>query len=413
MLSSIILAASDAQEAMVTSTPGILAILVTTLALIFWAADHPIIGRIFKIIPSLVFCYFVPTALATFEIIPHSAPLYDFIKTNLLPASLILLILALDLPGIIRLGPKAVIMLLAGTFGVVVGAPIALLLFQDRLPPDIWKGFAAQSGNWIGGGANFIAIGKIAGASEAMIAQMVVPDVFIANIWMAVLLFLAGRQKAIDRWTGADAGAIRELERRMSEFQEKVARTATLTDLMIMLALAFGGAWVAAELGIKFNDFFVQTAPGFAQVINASAWKFILVTTFGLILSFSKARNLEGAGASRLGSVMIYLLVACIGAHANFSTFREAPDLIMAAGVWMLFHIVILLGVALIIKAPIFFVAVGSQANIGGAASAPIVATAFHPALAPVGVLLAVAGYVLGTYAGIICMHLLKWAAGV
>jgi len=398
---------------MVTSPAGVLAILVTTLAVIFWAADHPVIGRIFKVIPSLVFCYFVPTALSTYEVIPHASPLYEFVKAHLLPASLILLILALDLPGIIRLGPKAGIMLLAGTFGVVIGAPIALLIFQSHLPPDIWKGLTALSGSWIGGGANFVALGKIAEASDEMIALMVVPDVFIANIWMAVLLFLAGRQQAFDRWTGANANAIRELERRMSEFQARVARIATLSDLMIMLAIAFGGAWVAAQLGLLLDKYFVERVPTFAEIINATAWKFILVTTLGIVLSFSRARNLEGAGASRLGSVMLYLLVACIGAHADFSTFQEAPMLILAAGVWMSVHIAVLLTVAWIIKAPIFFVAVGSQANIGGAASAPIVAAAFHPALAPVGVLLAVAGYVLGTYAGIICMHLLKWAAGV
>lgn len=399
---------------MVTSPAGILAILVTTLALIFWAADHPVIGRVFKIIPTLVFCYFVPTALSTFDVIPHTSPLYDFVKSQILPASLILLILALDLPGIIRLGPKAGIMLLAGTAGVVIGAPVALLLFQSQLPPDIWKGLTALSGSWIGGGANFIALGNIAGASDDMIVKMVVPDVLIANIWMTALLFLALRQQAVDRWIGADASAIRDLERRMSDFQSRVARIATLSDLMIMLALAFGGAWVAANLGVVFNRFFLQQAPGFTKIIDDTAWKYILVTTFGLMLSFSRARNLEGAGASRLGSVMIYLLVACIGAHADFSAIgREDLVLILAASVWMLVHISILLTVAWLIKAPIFFVAVGSQANIGGAASAPIVASAFHPALAPVGVLLAVAGYALGTYAGIICMQLLKWAAGV
>ena len=397
---------------MVTDPAGVLAILLAALAIIFWASSHPLIGRVFKIIPSLVFCYFVPTALSTFKVIPHESPLYEFVKSDILPASLVLLILALDLPAIIRLGPKAGIMLLAGTAGVVIGAPVALLLFQHQLPPDIWKGFTALSGSWIGGGANFVALGKIAHADDSMIAQMVVPDVFIANIWMAVLLFLAGRHQVIDRWTGARTDAIRALEERMTAFQQRVARVPKLADVVMILAIGFVGAQAARLAGTVVFEFCQVHVAGVARVLDATAWKFILVTTLGLLLSFTPVRNLEGAGASRMGTVMLYLLVACIGARADFETFSKAPHLILAAGVWMLFHIGVLLMIAWLIKAPIFFVAVGSQANIGGAASAPIVAAAFHPALAPVGVLLAVAGYALGTYAGIICMYLLKWAAG-
>ncbi|MCH7547302.1 MAG: DUF819 family protein, partial [Planctomycetes bacterium] len=151
----------------------------------------------------------------------------------------------------------------------------------------------------------------------------------------------------------------------------------------------------------------------FKPFLSATTWKFILVTTIGLILSFTPARKLDGAGASKIGSLMLFILVASIGAHANFKAILGAPVLVALGAVWMLFHIVIMLGVGKLIKAPIFFIAVGSQANIGGAASAPIVASAFHPTLAPVGVLLAVAGYVLGTYAGLLCIVLLKIVAGV
>ena len=143
-----------------------------------------------------------------------------------------------------------------------------------------------------------------------------------------------------------------------------------------------------------------------------SMWKYVFVTALGLLLSFTRVRNLEGAGASKIGSVMLYLLVACIGASADFNQITEAPGYVVVGFMWMTVHVFVLLAVAWLIKAPIFFVAVGSQANIGGAASAPIVAAAYHPALAPVGVLLAVAGYVLGTYAGLLCAGMLKWAAG-
>ena len=387
---------------------GVLAVLLAVLAVIFWLTQHPVARRIFKIVPSLVFCYFVPTALTTFGVIPAESPLYEWIKDFVLPAALLLLILALDLPGIVRLGPKAVIMLLAGTFSVVIGGPIALLISKAWLPADAWKGMAALSGSWIGGGANFVALGDIAGASDSMMATMVIPDVFVANIWMGVLLYFSGVQARIDARTGADTTAIEELKRRMTDFQKRVNRVPSMPDLMMIVALGFVAGWLSFKVGELLPEIATKKH---GTLISHTTWKYILVTTAGILLSFTRARNLEGAGASKLGSVMIYLLVACIGASADFRKILEAPGFLVAGFIWMAIHVVILLGVGLSVRAPIFFIAVGSQANIGGAASAPVVASAFHPSLAPVGALLAIAGYVLGTYAGIICMHMLKWVA--
>ena len=399
---------------------GLLAVLLAVLALIFWLAERPVIGRLFKVVPALVFCYFVPTTLTTIGVIPAESALYSWIKDFVLPAALLLLILSLDLGGIIRLGPKAVIMLLAGTAGVVIGGPVSLLICQRWLPEDVWRGMAALAGSWIGGGANFVAIGQAAEVSDAMLATMVIPDVLVASIWMGTLLYLSGHQQAIDRWTGANTEAIRDLQQRMTEFQARVSRLPSLADLLIILAFGFAGSWLSYIAGIGLADGISRLASeGGSRVfavlwenISASTWKFIIVTGLGLGLSFTRARNLEGAGASKLGAVMIYLLVACIGASADFAKIVEAPALILMGLIWIACHIAVLLAVGRLIRAPLFFVAVGSQSNIGGAASAPVVASAFHPSLAPVGALLAVAGYVLGTYAGLVCMQLLKAVAG-
>lgn len=413
-----LLAAEDSAP-MVADPVGVLAILLAVLAGIFWFGERAVGRKVYGIVPKLVFCYFVPTILSTLGVIPHASPLYEWIMSYLLPAALVLLIIALDLPGILRLGPKAIIMLLAGTAGVVIGAPIALLIFKSVLPEDAWRGMAALSGSWIGGGANFIAIGKAAEVSPELLGLMVIVDVAVANVWMAVLLFAAGKQEIIDRWTGADTGAIEDLRRRVEAYEAAHARQATLTDYLGMLAVAFvgtwlaivGGAWLGPRVTVGVDAVTGEAIPLFSPTI----WKFILVTTLALVLSTTRVRRLDGAGASRVGSVFLYLLVACIGAHADFGKMFSDPGakwLLAAGAVWMLIHIAVLLGVGKLIRAPIFFVAVGSQANIGGAASAPIVAGAFHPTLAPVGVLLAVAGYVLGTYAGLLCMYLLSLVAG-
>jgi len=413
-------AAQQTATVLVEHPVGILAVLLAVLAAIFWFGEQAFGKGLFKIVPKLVFCYFVPTLLTTVGVIPAESPLYDWIKAFLLPASLMLLILALDLPGIIRLGPKAGIMLLAGTAGVVIGAPISLLICMAilpesaALPDDIWRGMAALTGSWIGGGANMVALADIAETSTDMFSQMVIVDVFIANIWLGVLLYCAGIQDRIDRATGANTKMIYELQQRMEDFHAQTARIPSLADLIILVALGFGGAWLCYIGGDWLASMITTTTTeGKTQpILSGTTWKFILITTGAVMLSLTPVRKLEGAGASRLGSVMLYLLVAAIGASANFHSIVEAPSMILMGAIWMSVHIIILLTVAKLIRAPIFFVAVGSQANIGGAASAPIVASAFHPTLAPVGVLLAVAGYVLGTYAGLLTIYVLKLISG-
>jgi uncharacterized membrane protein len=418
---------AEAHKIMVTDPAGVLAVLLAVLAAIFWFNETTPGKRLFKILPALLFCYFIPTTLSTLHIIPSESELYAWIKAFLLPASLLLLVLALDVPAVLRLGPKAIIVLLAGTLGVVIGGPISLAIFHSKLPEDVWRGMAALSGSWIGGGANFVAIGQAADATDEMMGQMVVVDVFCASVWMAVLLYLSGHQHRIDKWTRANASAIRDLEERISDYQAQTRRIPSLTDYLLILSLAFVGSYASYALGngavayaLKPVDpatdgtlavWTHKSLKFLYDMIGDGAWKYIIATTIGLVLSFTPARRLDGAGASRIGSVMIYLLVTCIGASASFKGLHEYGWLIAMGGCWMAVHVVTLLFVAWLVRAPIFFVAVGSQSNIGGAASAPIVASAFHPSLAPVGALLAVVGYVLGTYAGLLCMKLLQAVA--
>jgi uncharacterized membrane protein len=352
----------------------------------------------------LVFCYFIPTTLTTLGVLPADSPVYDWIKTYLLPTSLMLLILSLDLPGIVRLGPKALIMMLAGTAGIVIGAPLSLWLFSSMVPPDTWQGMTALSGSWIGGGANMVALAEMAGTPDAMFGMMVIVDVSVANIWLGVLLYLAGQHQRIDRWTGANTAAIEDLKRRVGEFTAKTTRVPSLTDLVLIVAVGFAGMWIATLAG--------RALGAGSALFDATVWKFIIVTALAVAASFTPIRRLEGAGASRIGTLMLYLLIASIGAHADFTQMKEAPILVAVGAVWMLCHVTIMILVAWLIRAPVFFLAVGSQANVGGAASAPIVASAFHPSLAPVGVLLAILGYVLGTYCGLLVMAMLKSIAG-
>lgn len=400
-------AAPAVHTALVQTPLGVLAVLLSVLAALFMLQRHPAGARFFAVVPLLVFAYFVPTLLSNTGVIPLESDLYTFIRRVLLPASLILLVLATDIPAVLSLGRDAVVLFLAGTASIALGGPIAFLALGWMFPVEAldqaWKGLAALTGSWIGGGANFVAIGESVGADPATMSLMVVVDVGVANVWTAVLLWFAGREKAMDEAMGADRSRIDAVRAKVEQYQAEVARPANLGEMLLILTLGLGTTilvtWIAGFL------------PDIGTIINGFTWVVCLVTAVGVLFSFTRLRRLEGAGASVMGTVFLYLLVATIGASAQFSEVMKNLPLLAVGALWMLIHAVSMLTVRRFLRAPIFFLAVGSQANVGGAASAPVVAAAFHPALATVGVLLAVLGYVLGTYVGLMSAFILRAVA--
>jgi len=404
---------------------SVLGILVMVLAFIFYTSSsvYPFWKKFYTYVPALLLCYFLPSILNSMGIISgEESGLYFMASRYLLPASLVLLTLSIDLKGIVRLGPKAIIMFLAGTFGIVIGGPLTILLLSYISPdlvggvgPDaVWRGLATIAGSWIGGGANQTAMKEMFGSSDKLFSAMITVDVIVANIWMAFLLYGAGISARVDKWFKADASSIEDLKTNLADYQSKVARIPNLTDLMIIIAIGVGLTGVAHMGADVIAPWISENAPELARFSLTSKffWLIVIATTGGLILSFTKLKQYEGAGASRVGSVFLYILVATIGMKMDALAIFDNPGLFLIGIIWMLIHVTVLLFVGKLIKAPFFFVAVGSQANVGGAASAPIVASAFHPALAPVGVLLAVFGYALGTYAAWFCAILMQGTAG-
>lgn len=401
---------------LITNDTIVIGIIMVVLAMVFKtaASERPFWKKFYTYVPMLFLCYFVPSLFNSFGIIDgESSNLYFVASRYLLPTSLVLLTISIDLKEIGKLGKKAVIMFFAATTGIIVGGPIAILIFSVIAPevvggvgPDeVWRGLATVAGSWIGGGANQAAMLEIFGASTPLFSTMIAVDVFIANIWMAFLLFGAGRSQQIDKLFNADASAIEEVKSKMEKYRLSIAKIPALSDTMIILGIGFGATSFSHLLGNYIAPIIEQHAPELEKLSLTSTffWMIVIATTIGLVLSFTRARKLEGAGASRLGSAMLYVLIASIGMRMDLLSIFDNPGIFALGGLWMLIHIIILLTVAKIIKAPFFFTAVGSQANIGGAASAPIVAAAFNPSLAPVGVLLAVLGYALGTYGAWIC----------
>lgn len=410
------------QEALITDDAVVFGILMSILALVFTTSSSkkPFWVNFYRFVPSLLLCYFIPGLLNTLGWISgETSGLYRMASRYLLPASLVLFTLSIDFKGILKLGPKALIMFLSGTVGVMLGGPLALLIVSFFAPDlmsgsgadEVWRGLATVGGSWIGGGANQAAMLEVFGASPSLFSQMIAVDVIMANIWLAVLLYGAANPERIDRFFRADSSAIHELKDKVEKYRASILKIPTMADTMKILGLGFGITGLSHFLANIIAPWIAKNYPDLDQYSLDSTffWIVVLATTGGLIASFTRARNLEGAGASRLGSVLLYVLVATIGMQMDLMAIFSNPTLFMVGFIWILIHASFMLLIAYLIKAPFFFVAVGSQANIGGAASAPIVATAFHPALAPVGVLVAVLGYAVGTYGGYLCGLMLQW----
>ncbi|MBC2839160.1 DUF819 domain-containing protein [Robiginitalea sp. SC105] len=416
-------------EPLITNDAIVFGLLACCLGFVFYTSGigKGFWGKFYNIVPAILLCYMLPAVFSSLGIISgDTSRLYFMASRYLLPAALVLMTLSIDLKAIRNLGSKALIMFLTGTVGIVLGGPLAILLVSAISPETVggvgfdavWRGLATIAGSWIGGGANQAAMLEIFRFNPDRFGEMVLVDILVANLWMAILLLGVGKTRRIDRWLKADASSIEVLKKKVTEFSERITRVPTLNDYMVLLFLAFAAVglahWAGGYLSAALSEGsrLVSDPKSFLSFLSGEFfWMIVLATLFGIALSFTPARNYEGAGASKIGGVFIYILVATIGMQMDLSRILENPGLLLLGLIWIGFHAGLLILVAKLIRAPFFFLAVGSQANVGGAASAPVVAAEFHPSLSSVGVLLAVLGYVVGTGGALACAYLMEVVA--
>ncbi len=400
---------------MIQDPMPIIAVCASVCALVFWSASTGWGSRVYKIVPSVVLIYYLPTLLSVSGVLPSQSVAYDWMRDYLLPFSIFLLMVTIDLPAVLRIGPMALAMMTVGALGIIIGGPIAFLCFKAWLPPDSWKALAALSGSWIGGGGNFAAVKEAVAAPDSLIGPIIVVDTAVAYSWTGILLILANYQGRFDRWTGAGVEVFRDLSRRLQETQVAESRPVTVLDVTGTVALglvgAVGGHFLGRHLFETLDPVLRSVSPALASVFSEFTWMVIVITTAGLLLSLTPIQRFERGGASKIGYAALYLFLTSLGAKANPAGLLEAPVLLLVGVLWIMIHVGVLFAGAKLLRAPLFLVAVGSQANVGGAATAPIVAAAYYEGLAPVGVLMGVLGYVLGTYGGLLCAFLLRLCA--
>lgn len=360
--------------------------------------------KYFEVLPAVFWIYFLPMIFSTAGIIPNDHVLYSTISKYVLPASLFLLLIGVNLPAILKLGKTAIVVMLAGSLGIVLGAPIVILLFKPWLPENAWMGFAALSGSWTGGSANMIAVKEALSIPDSAFLPMVVVDVIVAYSWMGILIALRAYESKFNQWNKSDEKVVYELKTRATASpqtppppRKRMRWWGVLIPPVLILYFAFKATFISV-----FSSKFIPASPH----LSNSTWVIIIISTLALILSFTPLRKLEEKGTSKIGYLLLYFVLTSIGAKANLTHILSAPILILAGFVWVGIHFAFLLLAARLTRAPLSLVATASQANIGGPVSAPIVAAVYEPSLAPVGLLLGILGNVIGTYLGLICFQL-------
>ena len=312
-----------APAALLTDPMAIFAYLAGLMGFLYWLSGLKPLQKFFDVIPVILFVYFLPTLSTAFGITPSASPVYDWMTRYLLPLALFLLMLTVDLPAIARLGGMALLVMLAGTLGTAVGAPLTYLVFGGLLPENSWMGLAALSGSWIGGTANLVAVAESVGTPPNIMGPTIVVDTLVGYGWMAVLLAFSTRQHLWDRRINARVEALEETNRRLGVLHER-QRPIDTSSLAIIMALGFVFTVGAVAAGAALPTV------GDPTIISHTTWAILIVVTAGLLLSLSPLRRLEDVGASRVGYVALYLLLTGIGAQADLRAIFNAPVFLLA-----------------------------------------------------------------------------------
>ena len=378
----------------------VFAYLAAVVALVFQVARRPALRPLFDRLPALVWTYFLPMLSTTAGILPAESPVYRAIARYLLPASLSLLLLSSEIKAIARLGRTALVVMTAGMAGIMLGGIGGFLVLRPWLPPDAWKAVGALVATWIGGSANLVAVANALSLSPELQGVLIIVDTVVAYTWMGFLISFAARQDAFDRWNKADRATVDGVGARLASVGDKRTRPPTVADMTLMVGLAVVLTAACLKIG--------SLLPPVGQVLNAFSWAIILLTTVALLLSLTPLARLEEAGASTVGYAGFYLLLASVGAQGDLRKVLSHPQFVLLGVIVIAVHAAVLFAVVRLLRAPLFFLGAASQACVGGYSSAPLVAAIYHPAMAPVGLLLAVLGNVVGTYLGLAVAQVLS-----
>ena len=395
-------------ETLIGSPGGVLAVLCAVAA--FWFLVEKQTGwTMFQYVPPLIFIYVTPVFLNNLAVIPSASPVYSGLSSYALPVFIVLMLIKVNVPAAVRIMGKGVLVMLMGTAGVVIGAVVSYVVVHRWLSDDAWTGFGALAGSWIGGTGNMAATSEMLGTPPEQFGLAVLADNVIYIVWLPLLLASKNFADRFNAWAKVPEDRIRMMESAATLVATEESAP-EMRDYVFLAAIAIGVTWISTELASAFFAMMVERAPGLQVVLSESTWRILLITTISLVLSLTPVARLPNATA--MGTAMIYVFVAGMGARATIDGFGQAPAFLLGAFIWIFIHGAFCLAGARLFRVDVHSAAIASAANIGAAASAPIVAAFHRPSLVPVSILMALMGYALGNYLAPLAGHLARMAVG-
>ena len=380
-----------------------MSILVGVAAFFFWF-EKKSGWKLFNFFPPLVFIYAVPVVLSNTGVIPSASPGYDLMRGYGLPVFITLLLISVNVGAAFRIMGKGILVMLLGTAGVVVGGVVSYAIVHRWLSPDAWKGFGALAGSWIGGTGNMAAAAGALDTPPEIFGLAVLADNVVYVVWLPILLGSKAFAERFNRWTGVDASRMDRMEEAARvEAESNVEAPLEMRHLLYLALLGLGATAIA--------EFVAPLLPEVGAILETSTWKILLVTTIGILLSFTPARLIPRS--HQVAMAIVYVFVAVMGARASLAGLDQAPAFLLGAFIWIFIHGAFCLLGAYIFKVDVHSAAIASAANIGGAASAPVVAAYHRESLVPVSILMALIGYALGNYLALLTAQLCAWVGGV
>jgi len=395
-------------ETLIGSTGGVLAVLCAVAAFWFYVEQFTA-WKLFQYVPPLLFIYATPVFLNNLDVIPSSSPVYSGLSSFALPVFIVLMLIKVNVPAAVKVMGKGVLVMLMGTAGVVIGAVVSYVIVHRWLAPDAWKGFGALAGSWIGGTGNMAATSEMLATPPEQFGLAVLADNVIYIVWLPILLASKNFADRFNAWARVPEDRIRMMDSAALIMAEE-EKTPVMRDYLYLAAIAIGVTWISTELAAVFFNAMVSSAPDLQVILSESTWRILLITTISLSLSVTRVAKLPNATA--MGTAMIYVFVAGMGARATVDGFAQAPAFLFGAFIWIFIHGAFCLAGAKLFRVDVHSAAIASAANIGAAASAPIVAAFHRPSLVPVSILMALIGYALGNYLAPLAAHLARMAVG-
>ncbi len=395
-------------DILISSPAGVLATLCAVAA--FWFYVEQVSGaKLFQYIPPLIFIYVTPVFLNNLDVIPANSPVYSGLSRFALPVFIVLMLIKVNVPAAVKIMGKGVLVMLMGTAGVVAGCVVAYFIVHRWLAPEAWTGFGALAGSWIGGTGNMAATSEMLNTPPEQFGLAVLADNVIYIVWLPILLASKNFADRFNAWADVPADRIQMMDSAAALVIEE-EEAPEMRDYIYLGAVAIGVTWIAAALAPVLFETTMGVAPKLEVVLSESTWRILLITTIALALSTTPVSRLPNATA--MGTALIYIFVAGMGARATIEGFGQAPAFLLGAFIWIFIHGAFCLLGAKLFRVDVHSVAIASAANIGAAASAPIVAAFHRPSLVPVSVLMALIGYALGNYLAPVAAHLARIVAG-